>query len=313
MMIRSLVFLGLALLGGLTIPGSATAAVSCRVDSFTDMDFGRPGTPIGPVATTSQVVVSCDGNQADAGTQVLVCVGLQDAPSPREMRRNNANRLPYEIYSDPGHNRILDFRNNVFKPLTIGPNGSRVTETFILYGRLEPTGASPQSGTYTDRVRAAMGWSTASGATCDTVPVGEEFRFDSLARLAGLCTVNADDLDFGAPSSLSSDIDRSTTLQVTCTRDTLYRVRLDGGTTTGDIGNRRMRHDDGGSETVGYNLYLDPARVTLWGNGTTGGVAQGSGNDGGTMQTLTVYGRVPSQGPARTGRYTDTVTATVEY
>ncbi len=67
----------------------------------------------------------------------------------------------------------------------------------------------------------------------------------------------------------------------------------------------------------GYQLYLDPARTTLWGNGGGSGTVPVSGVAGPTTpfrQTLTVYGRILArQSGVMTGHYTDQFLAVLNY
>lgn len=296
--------------------GVATAAVRCAVDNATDMDFGRPGQPIDPVATTAQVTVTCDGNKRDAGEQVLVCVGLYDNGAGREMPRDFFGffyRLGYGIYRDPAHQQPMNFTINAFKTLTIGPNGTPVTADLILYGQLDGQQGLLTGGNYRETVPAAMGWSTTPGASCDTVAAMDNFDFVSRAELFGQCTIQAEDLVFGSASDLSAgNVDAATAIRVSCTPRTLYRISLDGGG-SGDIANRRMVRQGGGSEFVDYDLYLDPGRTRLWGNGGIGEVATGSGDGMSSADVHTVYGRVPAQPTPLAGDYRDVVTATVVY
>lgn len=316
---RLLAIAVLALLGWLTLPGTASAAVTCRRESDTDLDFGRPGTPIGPVETTSQVVVSCAGNSADAGSSALVCVGVNPgSTAPRRMRRNGTSTtdvLSYEIYRDPGHTEVLNLQINAFDTLTVGPGGSRVYKTFTLYGQLASPPGSPIAGTYRETVTGAMGWSTAANVDCDSVPVSNNFTFTSRATLIGSCSINASDLNFGTYPNLATAVTGTASLAVTCTDGTLYRVSLNGGS-SGSIANRRMRLNGVGPQTIAYNLYSDSTRTQLWGDEANGGsVVKGTGSGGGsgTPQTIQIYGLVPADATAISGNYSDVITATVEY
>lgn len=313
---RLLAIAVLALLGWLTLLGTASAAVSCRHESDTDLDFGRPGTPIGPVETTSQVVVSCAGNNADAGKSALVCVGVNPGgTAPRQMWRNGTNVLSYQIYRNPGHTEVLNLQTNAFDTLTVGPGGSRVYKTFTFYGQLASPPASPIAGTYKETVTGVMGWSTAANVDCDSVPASQNFTFRSMATLIGSCSINANDLNFGTYPNLFSPVTGAASLVVTCTNGTLYRVSLNGGS-SGSISNRRMRLSGVGPQTIAYNLYSDSARTQLWGDEVSGGsVVQGTGSGAGsgTPQTIQIYGLVPADVAAVSGNYSDVVTATVEY
>jgi spore coat protein U-like protein len=128
--------------------------------------------------------------------------------------------------------------------------------------------------------------------------------------LAATCTVaSPNTLDFGSNGILSANVDQTTTFTVTCSNTTPYNVGLDAGTGTGaTVATRKMTS---GGATVNYTLYSNAGRTTVWGNTVGTDTVAGTGN--GAAQTLTVYGRVPSQSTPAPGTYTDTITVTVTY
>jgi len=75
---------------------------------------------------------------------------------------------------------------------------------------------------------------------------------------------------------------------------------------------RQMRK---GAETMSYNLYLDAARVSGWGDGTGGTSRYGPMFPPllGSPVTVTVYGRIPASQNVSAGAYTDTITATINF
>ena len=154
--------------------------------------------------------------------------------------------------------------------------------------------------------------STNTSQPCSAIgAVRDTFAAVSRANVPGTCDITAQDLNFGAHSRLSANIDATTSLSVQCTAGISYRVKLDGGTVANDVAAREMRRN-GGTERIGYQLRLDAPNGALWGDGNSGtSFASGTGN--GAVQGLTVYGRVPAQATTLTGHYKDTVTATVEY
>ena len=61
-----------------------------------------------------------------------------------------------------------------------------------------------------------------------------------------------------------------------------------------------------------YNLYVDPARQRVWGDGESGGTARIAGeSDGRKAVTYTIYGRIPGRQSVRTGHYHDSVKVSV--
>lgn len=74
---------------------------------------------------------------------------------------------------------------------------------------------------------------------------------------------------------------------------------------------RQMRQ---GVETLAYNLYLDAARVSVWGDGTGGTSRYGPVTPPLLSQvTVTIYGRIPARQNVSAGQYTDTITATINF
>ncbi|NGY04417.1 Csu type fimbrial protein [Solimonas terrae] len=121
--------------------------------------------------------------------------------------------------------------------------------------------------------------------------------------------LSASDLDFGSRGVLSANIDQTSTINITCTSGAPYTVKLNAGAnagTTNDVNTRRMKSS--ATNYVSYNLYSDSAGGTTWDN-TTGVTRSGTGS----VENITVYGRVPPQTTPPADTYTDTVTVTLTY
>jgi spore coat protein U-like protein len=128
--------------------------------------------------------------------------------------------------------------------------------------------------------------------------------------ITATCLVNsASTLNFGTQGVLTTNVDQTSTIQVTCTNTTPYNVGLDAGTGTGaTVATRKMTS---GANTVNYTLYSNSGRTTVW--GTTIGTDTVAATGNGAAQSYTVYGRVPPQTAPAPGTYTDTITVTVTY
>lgn len=115
-------------------------------------------------------------------------------------------------------------------------------------------------------------------------------------------------LNFGTYPLLLSAIDQQVTMNFTlqCASGVTAAILMDGGS-TGNIGGRRMTRN-GGSETIGYQLYTNVGRTTVWDN-TTG--LQVAGN--GQSASYPVYGRVGTQTNPVSGVYRDTVHVTINF
>ena len=135
------------------------------------------------------------------------------------------------------------------------------------------------------------------------------------ATVVASCVVSGATLNFGSaidPTSAAVPIDASTTMTVVCTSTTPYSVGFNAGTNAGGASNFGARAIKSGSHTIGYQLYSDVLRTTVWGDGTSSSSTL-AGTGTGSNQTLTIYGRMPSVTGAVPGSYTDTVTVTVTY
>jgi spore coat protein U domain-containing protein, fimbrial subunit CupE1/2/3/6 len=129
----------------------------------------------------------------------------------------------------------------------------------------------------------------------------------SMARADG-CTVGTTGINFGnydVFSTLNDDI--TATIDVNCPNGTAYSILLSSG--SGTFGSRTLTAI---GSVLGYNLYLDPTRLTIWGDGT-GGTGTVSGIGTGANVGTPVYGRIPAGQNVAVGSYTDLITVTVTF
>lgn len=69
-----------------------------------------------------------------------------------------------------------------------------------------------------------------------------------------------------------------------------------------------------GIEHLNYNLYLDAARTTIWGNNTNGSSHYGPTDPpNNTDVNIPIYGRVNALQDVSAGAYTDSIVATVNF
>jgi spore coat protein U-like protein len=129
----------------------------------------------------------------------------------------------------------------------------------------------------------------------------------SVARAAG-CTVGTTGLNFGTYdvfSTLNDDI--TATINVECPNGTAYSIWLNSG--SGTFASRTLTTI---GSALAYNLYLDPTRLTIWGDGT-GGTGTVSGTGTGANVGTPVYGRIPAGQNVAVGSYSDLITITVTF
>lgn len=153
-------------------------------------------------------------------------------------------------------------------------------------------------------------WEQGSAQTVTTtIPVS--------ATVAAACSVSGTGVNFG--NYEGRQLTATGTITVTCSANRSYNVTLNGGTHgAGSSGPRNLQ--DLNSTTPGvtafYFLYKDSAMTQEWGDaGFAGTYTPGtpvSGTGTGSVQTLTIYGKLPAnQIGSSPGNYTDTVLATV--
>lgn len=134
------------------------------------------------------------------------------------------------------------------------------------------------------------------------------------AKTVGRCAISASDLAFSTtiPTPIQTNWDASSTLTVTCSAPSSYSIALSLGAGGGASCAARKMLSAGGGDTLDYNLFIDPARTQVWGNGAAGCANLYIGTGTGAPQLLSVYGRIPPQTPAL-GAFGDTVVATMTF
>lgn len=123
---------------------------------------------------------------------------------------------------------------------------------------------------------------------------------------AVVCSVSPQSVSFGTYDPLSpSALDGVGNIAVSCDAATSFTISL--GTGAGSYSGRVMTS---GANQLGYNLYTDITRLTVWGDGT------GSTSTVSTISTggdFAVYGRMPAGQNVPAGSYADTIVVTVTY
>lgn len=125
------------------------------------------------------------------------------------------------------------------------------------------------------------------------------------------CSVDPTPVAFGVYSPFNvAPTDTAGTLRVTCSTATVgYTVLLSAG----GAGSYSPRRLSGGAHTLSYNLYTDPLRTMVWGDGSAGTASvTGAFALPGAIDH-TVYGRLPAQQNVGAGVYSDTITATINF
>ena len=123
---------------------------------------------------------------------------------------------------------------------------------------------------------------------------------------AATCNLSVQPLDFGNYDFQSSqDLESVGHVIVTCDVGSSFTIALSPG--TGTFAARSMQN---GAHQLFYNLYTDPTRTMVWGDGSGGSTAVG---DSGIEVDRTVYGSVPAGQNPYIGVYNDAITVTLSF
>lgn len=126
---------------------------------------------------------------------------------------------------------------------------------------------------------------------------------------AASCSISTTAISFGSYDVFSNaPTDTTGSVTVNCAPvSTPYTIALESGL-HGPMNNRAMQSAIS-NKKLRYNLYIDAAHSTIWGNGT----ANTAVVNGNTSATVNVYGRIPPEQNVDIGAYSDSVTVTVTF
>ena len=131
-----------------------------------------------------------------------------------------------------------------------------------------------------------------------------------------VCQIQLSSLKFGMYDSLgTSPLDSVGTLTYFCSQPVpIVSITIDRGG-AGNVRDRRMvKSAGGGSDGLFYNIYLDPARTTVWGDGTQGSHIWSTRTPAvRTRIDVPIYGRIPGGQDISPGSYVDTLMVTINY
>ena len=134
------------------------------------------------------------------------------------------------------------------------------------------------------------------------------------AEVKASCTVATTPIAFGQVDVTSGTaFTGNGGLNVTCTNGTSWSVSADAGQGTGaTLADRRMSNGTG--DLLSYVLYTDATRTQIWGDGVEGLTTTFADVGTGTLQSKTIYAKVPGgQTSLPAGNYDDVVNLTVTY
>lgn len=330
--------LALLMLCALVAP-CAFGATTCSVTSMSNVDFGANVDPLVGATANGTLTYSCTTTGVGSTAQVtaVLCFSIGDGTAgdaqtinPRRMARNGttAPYLNFNLYTNANYATIWGtFWQPSYPPpqVTVTRTGNgTMGGSLPVYGRLPGSQTTVTAGSYSDTFSAghfnvdyhyregtgAAPSDCRTGGTGGTTTSGPSFQ--ALATIPAACTITtATNLNFPSPTNLlTTNIDQTSTIGLTCTNGAAWQVGLGNGSNASGT-QRRMRLGTT-ANTVNYELYRDITRSQRWGGTLNADTATGTGT--GSAQNVTVYGRVPPQSPMPpAGAYKDTIVVTVTY
>ncbi len=125
------------------------------------------------------------------------------------------------------------------------------------------------------------------------------------ATVLSSCTIEGGTLDFGQyVTGQTGDLDGVGEITLTNCQGQVT-IAMDGGT-AGSVSARKMAN---AGNTLDYQLYRDPSRSQVWGEGGQAFLGQILAS----QATLQVFGRIPGGQSVPPGVYTDTVNITLTF
>jgi spore coat protein U-like protein len=130
------------------------------------------------------------------------------------------------------------------------------------------------------------------------------------ATVVNNCRISTNPVAFGSYDPTNPvAVDAAGSVVVTCTASRAWWVGLGAG--TGGAAAGVTRSMSLAASRLGYELYTDAGRTTVWANTLPTGVG---GTGTGAAQTTAVYGRIAAgQTAVPAGAYSDSVVATVNF
>ena len=124
------------------------------------------------------------------------------------------------------------------------------------------------------------------------------------------CSISTTSVPFGPYDAYGTFVDTTGTVHIACFFATNVTVDLNNGNAN-NFGPRFMLN--AGGDHLNYNLYLDAARATIWGDNTGGSSHASVGTVFFRNVDLTIYGRIPGGQDVIAGSYNDLITATINF
>jgi spore coat protein U domain-containing protein, fimbrial subunit CupE1/2/3/6 len=300
--------------------GARAQSVSCSA-TMTNVAFGN----VDPLSSQTDANATLDytcSNSANQTRYATVCFSIGDGAqgggnsNPRRMQDGAGDPLWFQLYQNAAHTTVwgstfFGVNTPVQIDVSIARRGS-VSGSATMYGRVVNGQTTAVPGAYQDQFNGnhtavTINESGSSPPGSCSTSILSTFPFTVTANVVSQCSVSATTLDFGTVGLLLANTDGTSALTVQCANGVAYQVGLDNGQHASGT-TRRMQGPGG---LVSYELYRNTARTQRWGNTLNSDTVTGTGS--GANQSLTVYGRVPTQTTPSAGTYNDVITVSVTY
>lgn len=278
-------------------PAIARAAAGTCVISQPTVAFGTySGSEID---LTETMTITCSGGSGNNTFNVRINAGAAPSTFTARVLSNGTNRLSYQLYTDSTRAHIFGDNSGGTSqiPVTLNyPAGNPPQTVTITFFAVLFAQALPPFGTYTSTINVTLEAGGANGSG----------TFQVTANVAPVCSISANNLDFG--NYAAALLDGTTTLSATCTSTAPYNIGLNEGVAPGATVSTRAMTGAGGA-LLNYGLFRDSARTLNWGNTVGSDTVSSTGT--GVAQSFTVFGRIPAGQSVGAGNYQDTITATL--
>jgi len=319
--LRRLIFIKLTTLLLLTCSTNPLYALSCSF-TFDDLNFGTIDLSSGSTfQTTGNLVANCTGTP---GQRVRICPnigsgsgGVAAGGDPRYML-NGPSQLQYNIYRNAAYTNIWGsyFWGQPPSPpqprLRLNASGTG-TRTRPVRARIFASQTGLPTGTYFSsfaggHTLVAFDYNSVGNCAVIGSTNAVQVPFNVSATNIASCSVSSSNLDFGTAGLLTTNIDSTATISVTCPLGMAYTVGLSNGSSGTSPVNRLMENT---GQQIQYGIYHDAGRTNAW--GATVGTDTLASTGTGAAQSFNAYGRVPPQTTPTPATYTDVVVVTVTY
>jgi spore coat protein U-like protein len=288
------------------LAGSPTCTIGMTTIAFGNVDVLGGSA----VDTTATITVSCSGGGGN-GQRLCISIGAGSAGDATS-RQFSGGTLRYDLYRDSSRTVLWGSWQTGYDTAGLQLDVAQNSTTAItVYGRLFGSQQTAAAGSYSSTFTANpfMQYDDKATASCPTGIRSTSTSTSASATVVSKCNVTATSVNFGSAGSLATNKDATGTLQVQCSNSLPYVVALNGG--NAGATNPTQRKMAQGATQITYGLYRDSSRTQPWGSTTGTDTVGGTGTGG--QQSLTVFGRVPTQTTPAPATYSDSVVVTVTY